>query len=245
MNEHVRQKLIALNKDFYRRFAASFSDTRFAPQPGYTRIIRYVPPSCHVLDLGCGNARFAHFLDQHVEHATYLGVDVSPELITLARASVDRLQRVTPTFLILDLSQPDWAHMLPQRHFHLVVAFAVIHHIPDFEYRAAFLQGMARLVREDGYIVLSTWRFLHSERMRRKIVPWDRVGLSAEDVDEHDYLMDWKRDGVGYRYVHYVSEAEMDILARRAGLSIVEQFYSDGREGDLSLYTVCQLAGGT
>jgi len=25
----------------------------------------------------------------------------------------------------------------------------------------------------------------------------------------------------------------------------VEQFYSDGREGDLSLYTVCRPAGGT
>ncbi len=245
MNEHVRQKLIALNREFYRRFAASFSDTRFAPQPGYTRIIRYVPSMCHVLDLGCGNARFAHFLEQHVERAFYIGVDVSPELITLARASTDRLKRVIPSFLVLDLSRPEWADVLPRRHFHLVVAFAVLHHIPGFEYRAAFLRGMARVVRGDGYVVLSTWRFLHSERMRRKIVSWERVGLSAADVDEHDYLMDWKRDGVGYRYVHYVSEAEMDALARRAGLSIVEQFYSDGREGDLSLYTVCRPAGGT
>lgn len=244
MDERVRRTLIEINKAFYQRFASSFSETRYAPQPGYTRIIRYVPRVCHVLDLGCGNARFAHFLDAHVEQAFYLGVDVSPELITLARATTDRLQRVQASFLVLDLAEPGWELMLPVRHFHVVTAFAVLHHIPGYEYRLAFLRGMARVVRKDGHVILSTWRFLHNERMRRKIVPWERVGLSAADVDEGDYLMDWKRDGIGYRYVHYISEEEMEALAREVGLSVVERFYSDGREGDLSLYTVCRLTGG-
>ena len=90
-------------------------------------------------------------------------------------------------------------------------------------------------------LILSNWRFAHNERMRRKIVPWETVGLSDADVEPGDYLLDWKKDGAGLRYAHQVEEAEMVELARLAGLEVVEQFQADGREGDLSLYSVLKI----
>ncbi len=240
MDDSIRQRLLALNRTFYSRFAAAFSATRFAAQPGYARIIRYFPPTCHVLDLGCGNARFAHFLDTHVEWAMYLGVDVSPGLLRVARAQAASLARVRARFLLLDLGEPGWAGMLDGVRFDVVLALAVLHHIPGGAYREAFVREAAALLKPGGYLILSNWRFLHSERMRRKIVPWERIGLTEADVEPGDYLLDWKKEGYGYRYVHQVTEEEVEALAAAASLAVVEHFHSDGREGDLSLYSVLQ-----
>ncbi len=240
MNNSVRQRLLALNRAFYSRFAAAFSATRFAAQPGYARIIRYFPPVCHVLDLGCGNARVAHFLDTHAEQATYLGVDVSPGLLHAARAQAANLARVRARFLLLDLGEPGWAGVLDRARFDVVLALAVLHHIPGAAHREAFVREAASLLKPGGHLILSNWRFLHSERMRRKIVPWERIGLTEADVEPGDYLLDWKKEGYGYRYVHQVTEEEVESLAAAAGLAVVEQFHSDGREGDLSLYSVLQ-----
>jgi len=68
---------------------------------------------------------------------------------------------------------------------------------------------------------------------------WQQVGLNDSDVESGDYLLDWKKDGqIGYRYAHQLNEDEMIELAREAGLNVTEQFHADGREGDLSLYSV-------
>ena len=244
MNETVRRKLLALNRSFYDRFAESFAATRWRPQPGYQRIIHYFPDSCQVLDLGCGNGRFAVFLDQHLERVAYVGLDGSPRLIELARQQAAGLQHVEADFRVADLAAPGWEEDLPAEGFDVAVALAVLHHIPGAAHRAGFVRTAAQLVKPDGYLILSNWRFLHNPRMRRKIVPWQTVGLSAEDVEPGDYLLDWKRDGVGYRYVHQLDEAEVEALAAAAGLAVVEQFHADGREGNLSLYSVLRKGTG-
>ena len=240
VDEKTRQHLLQLNQAFYETFAESFSATRFGFQPGYSRIIRYFPPICHVLDLGCGNGRFALFLDTHVERAVYVGIDGSRRLIDHARRMAARLQRVQARFFVADLTGDEWLRLAPEETFDVVLALAVLHHIPGYEMRARFVQRAASRARPGGYVILSNWRFTHNERMRRKIVPWQEVGLSPQDVEPGDYVLDWKRDGVGYRYVHQLDEEEVNALARAAGLTVIEHFYSDGREGDLSLYSVLQ-----
>ncbi len=241
MRPEVRYRLLELNRAFYTRFADAFAATRFSAPPGYARIIRYFPPVCHVLDLGCGHARLAHFLDTQGIRAMYLGVDRSPGLLRAARESSRPLRQVRAHFLMADLGMPGWAGILNHARFDVIVALALLHHIPGYAYRETFLQEVASLLKPGGYFILSAWRFLHNERMRRKIVPWSRVGLSPDDVEPGDYLLDWKREGYGYRYVHAVTEEELQHLAASAALTIQEVFYSDGREGDLSLYAVLRL----
>ncbi|NPA91292.1 MAG: class I SAM-dependent methyltransferase [Chloroflexi bacterium] len=243
MRPEVRKQLLDINRHFYETFARSFSASRFAPQPGYERIIRYFPERGHVLDVGCGNARVAHFLDTHGKAVTYLGVDRSAGLLAQAREQSRTLRHVRARFLLLDVGEPGWERVLDRARFDVVLALAVLHHIPGAAVREAFMRGAASLLRPGGYLILSHWRFLYSERMRRKIVPWEEVGLAAKDVDPGDYLLDWKKGGYGYRYVHQVTEEEVDAWARAAGLTVVESFYSDGREGDLSFYQVLTLKG--
>jgi SAM-dependent methyltransferase len=232
----VQERLLAINREFYQRFAASFSATRFGPQPGWDRIIPYFPKRCAVLDLGCGNGRLAIFLDRHLEQVRYVGLDGSAELLAAAREQTRGLVHVRAEFVQMDLSTPGWHRR--SGYFDVVTALAVLHHIPGFEARAEFVREAGQCMKPEGTLILSTWRFTHNPRMRRKILPWSAVGLTETDVEPGDYLLDWKKDGGGMRYAHELDEAEVRELARLAGLQVVEQFVADGREGDLSLYSV-------
>ena len=64
------------------------------------------------------------------------------------------------------------------------------------------------------------------------------MGILDDEVDEWDYLLDWRRDGEGLRYVHYFTEEQLAELAAETGFAVAESFYSDGESGDLGLYQV-------
>jgi hypothetical protein len=119
-----------------------------------------------------------------------------------------------------------------------VFAFAVLHHLPGEALRRRVLGKMRSLLAPQGCFMHSEWQFLNSPRLQRRILPWETVGLSPEDVDPGDVLLDWKQGGYGLRYVHHFSESELARLAGEAAFSIRETFYSDGKEGNLGLYQV-------
>jgi tRNA (uracil-5-)-methyltransferase TRM9 len=64
------------------------------------------------------------------------------------------------------------------------------------------------------------------------------IGLNAAQVDEGDYLLDWRRGGYGLRYIHHTSANDLVSLAAETGFRVVNSFYSDGAEGDLGLYQI-------
>ncbi len=239
MNEQVRSKLRQINHDFYARHAAGFAATRFGSQPGWERIIAQFPPVCQVLDLGCGNGRFARFLDRRLEQVRYRGLDASAELLDIARREAAGLASTRAEFWQADLSETGWTNMAAGA-WDAIVALALLHHIPGFVHRSAFVTSAARLLTPNGVLILSTWRFSHNARMSRKILPWATVDLAIDQVEPGDYLLDWRQDEAGHRYVHELDAAEIEALATQAGLRVIDQFQADGREGDLSLYAVLQ-----
>ncbi len=241
MNNSVRQRLLAINRTFYEQFGASFSGTRFGAQPGWDRIIHYFPPRCAVLDLGCGNGRLALYLDAHLQQVRYVGLDGSEALLAIAREQTAGLQSVSAEFFEMDLSSDAWHRA--SHDFDVVTALAVLHHIPGFAVRQRFVQAASACLKPGGVLILSNWRFAHNPRMQRKLLPWSAAGLREEDVEPGDYLLDWKKDGEGMRYAHQLDEAEVATLAAAAGLQVEEQFVADGREGDLSLYSVLRASG--
>jgi hypothetical protein len=64
------------------------------------------------------------------------------------------------------------------------------------------------------------------------------VGLDPIGLEPGDYLLDWKRGGVGYRYCHLVDRDELARLADESDLALAETFRAGGKEGDLSLFGV-------
>ncbi len=229
MDMETRQKLLAINREFYQTFGAAFSSTRRRLQPGVQRILTQIPPDADWLDLGCGNGELARVLAQRGHRGRYVGLDFSRPLLADAPEKVE--------FIVADLAS-DWLTLLPQPRWDVITAFAALHHIPDEALRLQILRQAAAALRADGLFIHSEWQFLNSPRWRKRIQPWARAGLDPSRLDEGDYLLDWRHGGEGLRYVHHFSPEELEALAAASGFRIRETFYSDGKEGNLAVYQI-------
>lgn len=233
MRPEIVQKLLALNRQFYEGNAVDFSQSRQGINPGFARVRELLPQPCpRLLDVGCGNGRFGQYVQQQQTIGEYVGVDFSGGLLEVARA------QVVGAFYGRDLTDPTCLNDLG--HFDAIVCLAVLHHIPGRDNRRRLLAAMAERLGVDGRLVISTWQFATNPRQQRKIRPWSEIGLSPEDVEPGDYLLTWQRGDFAYRYACHLDAAAMTQLAAAAGLAVLQQFQSDGREGDLSLYTVLE-----
>jgi len=256
MDREIVERLLALNREFYATFARPFANSRPVSDPALVCILPHIPQCARVLDVGCGNGRLACLLDRERPGTTYVGIDVVPELVKLARAQASHLTAIAAEFHVADVTRPGWNKGLaapspswpepaegpPWAGFDCAVALAILHHIPSFELRGRVLGELASLVKPDGRLIISAWQFLDSARIRRKIVDWEEVGIPRETLEPGDYLLDWKRGGRGLRYCHLIDEAEVRRLAARSSLHIRETFRAGGREGNLSLFAILDFA---
>lgn len=234
MIPEVAERLYKINRDFYRQFAASFAETRDQPQPGFIRLVPFLPMAKNdVLDIGCGEGRFGRFLSSQGALTSYSGLDFSTELLFRAE------NKVNGRYFIRDFSQSDWHNDLET--YDVVACLATLQHIPGALRRVEFLSQMSELLKPDGRIFLSSWQFPSSSRQRRKIIPWEEIGLTTRDVEPDDFLMSWQRGGRGIRYVNYIDSSSLKTLSQGAGLTMEHTFRSDGKEGDLNLYAVLKI----
>jgi tRNA (uracil-5-)-methyltransferase TRM9 len=236
MTPETAMRLLALNRQFYDAFAGDFSNTRRGIPPGMQRLLSTIPAKAAVLDLGCGNGRAAAFLTKNGHCGGYTGLDASERLLNEARCAIPATYRAE--FIQADLSTSNWENCLPVGKYDILLAFAVLHHIPSYALRLRFVQAVQRRLAPQGRLLLSNWQFLNSARLRARIQSWDKAGLSNDDVDEGDYLLDWRQGGSGLRYVHHFTNASLEDLAGQAGFHVCETFLSDGEGGNLSLYQV-------
>jgi SAM-dependent methyltransferase len=231
--------LLALNRHFYTRFARDFSRTRRSWPPGYSHILPHLKSGFNVLDLGCGNARFLQFLNESGWIGRYVGVDGSESLLADARAAAPRHRHIPSQFVAADLLIEDWPSILrPAAPFDALVSLAVLHHIPGRANRVAFLARCARLLPRTAPLILSTWQFMASERLRKRLAPWRGEGIDPEDLEPDDHLVGWGEGSPGARYCAYIDEPTLKSMAVEAGLEVVETYFSDGHEGNLNLYAV-------
>jgi tRNA (uracil-5-)-methyltransferase TRM9 len=232
MNSAIAKQLIELNRKFYDQFGDSFSATRQRLQPGVRKIVDLIQENDSVLDLGCGNGHFLHEIHQRNHKAALLGVDFSLPLLRNAESTSGvEFREVDLNQLTLDSGQ-----LTVVGGWDVITMFATLHHIPSNQIRLDILRTVRNLLKPGGKFILSNWQFLNSEKLKARIQPWSRIGLTNEDVDEGDYLLDWRSGGEGLRYAHHFSAAELHGLAAQAGMSVSDSFLSDGENGRLGLY---------
>jgi 2-polyprenyl-3-methyl-5-hydroxy-6-metoxy-1,4-benzoquinol methylase len=233
-------KLLEINRSFYSRFSGEFSDSRPSERFNLEPFRAVLSNNIRLLDAGCGNGRLADRLAQAGLALNDVGIDGSPALIAIAKERAVDL--VSPShFRVVDLAVPDWSRALADvAPFDVIVALAVLHHIPSFALRVQVVREMRSLAQPDGTLVLSNWQILTDERLRNKVVDWETAGVPRANVEPMDYLMDWKRGGTGYRYVHMFDEAEISHLAEAGGWRVVEQRYTDN---DLNLFSILKTVG--
>jgi len=258
MDSATAGRLLALNRDFYERFGADFSATRRRLQPGVTRLLETLTGDESILDLGCGNGELARTLARRGHRAPYLGLDFSLSLLSdasalperfharfmeadLTKLSVisDQLSVISDQLSVISDQLSVISHqLLITDHWSLITCFATLHHIPSHDLRLQLLRTVHSLLAPNGRFLHSNWQFLNSAKLRGRVQPWERIGITAADVDAGDCLLDWRRGGEGLRYVHQFSEEELSTLADESGFEVAETFYSDGEGGRLGLYQV-------
>lgn len=236
MESGIADQLIELNRTFYDQFGDSFSATRQRLQPGVRKILESINLDVSVLDLGCGNGHFLRELRRRGHRAPLLGVDFS---LPLLREAESTLGVDFWAANLTCLSENDQQWKVQKGKWSVVTMFATLHHIPSAQIRLNLLRTVKLLLKPGGRFYISNWQFLNSEKLKARIQPWRRVGLSDSDVDEGDYLLDWRGgEGEGLRYAHQFSAEELLGLAEQVQMRVEAGFLSDGENGRLGLYQI-------
>jgi SAM-dependent methyltransferase len=243
MEELIQNRLLTINRVFYERFADSFSTTRHQAQPGVRELVDRMITAESILDVGCGNGTLARALAAKGYQGLYIGGDLSQDLLDKAEELLPKRKQGRFDFFPIDLAEPGWQQALPEGSFSWLVSFAVLHHIPGRELRQHTIDIFASLIAKEGRIAVSVWQWQNSPRLKKRIIPWSTLRLREEDLDPGDVLLDWRAgETTGLRYVHTFNEEELRILAENAGFKVIENFYADGKQGNLALYQIWQLA---
>jgi tRNA (uracil-5-)-methyltransferase TRM9 len=259
MNTSTIRKLNQINHTFYSQIASDFDQSRQHFWPGWYQLQPHLQElqlrrsTLNVLDLGCGNGRFAEFLLEVLSPKpfTYTGIDTNEEFLKITRAKLDKNQ-VNHTVFALDLVESLLAHSFSSKFTHsgysLISILGVIHHIPSRQLRQDLLSSALTLLDTGGLLVLASWQFTEYGRFRDKLVDPTKI-LQEQDImptqlEENDYFMTWERGQHSVRYCHYTNEAELLELLTPALTSneyqLLTTFRADGRENSANLYLVIQ-----
>ena len=242
MDVQTARFLSEMTSDFYRRFGASFSQTRRAAWPGWERCLQLAGEALpddrptELLDLACGNLRFEAFLAEALpgraieawavddcealvregsQPAAGEGAPAAPTAPGAASTAVGlHFQRLdVPGLLLAGESLPA---ALEAPVCDLSVCFAFLHHLPLPEQRAAVLEALVEKTRPGGCVAVSFWRFLDDEDFAAKVRAEHEQAareLELPPLDEGDRVLGWQGEPGAHRYCHSFSEREIDELA--------------------------------
>lgn len=214
-----------VNEQFYQKNADTFDQSRQHPWTGWNRILpslKDLPQPFKVLDLGCGNGRFATFLsDNQLAPKLYEGIDNNARLIQVAK---NKVNLKNAHFQLQDI---DDSWNLETRTYDLVVIFGVLHHIPGFNHRLKLIQKAFELTRPEGLLVVSFWQFFLEPKYKLKLLDFSRIGLTENEIESGDFLLDWQKTGVP-RYCHHSNDQEINRIICKTQVGVFQDYKADG-----------------
>lgn len=273
-----------VNNDFYTRCAPSFSASRNAPWVGWRSCLEAVQdcgavrlcdgPDVHlydraaaqpgairkgasvrVLDVACGNMRFASFLREELRgrQIDYFAVDDCAGLVPHLPGG----EGFSACFQNLDIigelaAGMGFATAIDAEPCDLVGCFGFFHHVPSFELRVRLIDALLQKTASGGVVCASFWQFMGDEKFVKKAEAWNSkatselasAGLDASQLEAGDYFLGWQNEPGLWRYCHDFEELEIDALVAAAcewgKAREVARFSADGKSGAMNRYVVLQ-----
>ncbi|MEM9955512.1 MAG: class I SAM-dependent methyltransferase [Chloroflexota bacterium] len=233
MNQDTIQRLNDINRKFYEVTATEFDATRGRAWAGWEHLTPYLSAPLSVMDVGCGNGRFGIFLAEQLEgHINYHGLDNNPVLLTFAEKALADYPQVTAKTTQHDVIM----QALPDEQADFVGLFGVLHHVPSYDNRHQFAKMLADRVADGGILAMAAWRFYEYDRFKKRLTDWD----ASYTVENHDYLLDWRRGDHALRYCHYVDDDELASLVQATGMTLRAQYRADGSDNRMNVYVILQ-----
>jgi len=239
MTTDTQKKLNQINIDFYQQTATHFDKTRQYAWKGWTNISNIIKYNfnepLNVLDIGCGNGRFAKFLHKESHKInSYLGIDQNNSLLTFANQNFNspKIHFETANLLKVDYKNKY------NKQYNLITLFGVMHHIPSFKKRVELITDLYQILKPNGILAISFWDFMTNDRIKSKIVPWNTLNINQDEIETNDYLLDWKRGTNAIRYCHFTDDDEIEKIIQSVNANDIKQFYADGKSEKLNRYLV-------
>ncbi len=229
MNKDYAKYLLKKTIEDYNLIAEEFARTRYSVWPELNLFGRYVTEGEKILDLGCGNGRLLEiFKDKKVD---YIGVDNSEKLIEIAKKKYSKAR-----FQVADaLNLP-----FPNNYFDKVFCIAVLHHIPSEEFRLQFLKEARRVLKSEGFLVLTVWNLWRRASSIKLIIKFTLLKIFGKSkLDFKDIFVPWQK--TVNRYIHCFTKNELKKLIKKSDFKIKEVgIFRRGETKNYNIYLIAQ-----
>lgn len=249
--------LVALNKDFYQEIGPLWNSDPNYFWAGWENLIPYLGqifqrnPEVKILDLGCGNSRFISFLTNlGYKNFSYTGLDFDYNYLEQSNKLATSLQLQNFEFLQADLTETNLQDYFPVDQFDIVLAFGVFHHIPGLKNRLQMMQDISKIVKPEGSFVWTAWNFVESKRLAKRILELDsqelmdifqKYEIDPAKLEPHDYILNWVKRKVAYRYAHWISPQEAQVYQQAGNFQQEICYFHDDRDLRRNRYHVFKL----
>lgn len=142
---------------------------------------RIVPSATQLLDVGCGAGNYTIMMLKKLPGLNCTLVDLSKPMLNRAFERVYQQTAGTVTTLQGDIREAD----LPNTHFDIILAGAVLHHLRDNEDWETTFEKLYALLKPGGCLMISD--LVIQETAAISEYTWERYGDYLEGISGKDY----------------------------------------------------------
>ena len=244
MNSKTFNKIIKLNKSFYKKNSVEFSKSRQNAWVGWGRVVETIKKRFNdkkkitVLDIGCGNGRFLSYIREELGgwNISYAGLDINKSFLKEAEVLYGKNKKVEFKHfdIINNISDIN-------AHYDVVVGFGITHHIPSSEFRKTWFYCMQNLLNNNALLCLTFWQIQNDTRFEKSVksIKIPNFVIAGSELDDGDYFLGWADKKATYRYVHVYRKQEIGSVIStlsNCGIKVISDFYRDGKTRALNRY---------
>lgn len=215
MREKKAKKILSKVKTTYNNIADEFSNTRYKPGKEFNLFTKYLTESSVIIDLGCGNGRLVPYLQsiskKWGKKYDYTGIDNNKTLINISKQRYSDHKFIIGDQLKIPLGNDRADTILNIRAFH---------HIPSKKIRKHVMEEMNRVLKQNGFIIISVWNLWQKKYIKHLIFGLLRCIITFGRYDYNDFFIPWGQSEK--RYYHAFTKNELENLVKEAGFDQLE-----------------------